>query len=322
LILGVFLVVVGLNAIKRRFWCRYLCPLGALLGVFSWRPFWRRAVKDSCNECDLCGGPCEGAATTAAGDHWKATECLGCLNCTDACNRDSVTFTWTWPWSRVPRIEPVNLPRRAALASALGGLAGLVLLRINPQARGKTIDPDLIRPPGARPEREFLQRCTACGLCLEVCPTGGLQPTFLEAGLEGLWTPRLVPRIGCCEQECNLCTQVCPTQALEPLTLQAKKEWRLGLAFFDTGRCIPYAFGRNCGVCEECCPVPDKAIFVVEVEVTDRDGQKQTINQPHVDPTRCTGCGKCEKKCLFQDRPAIRVTSANETRNEGNRPIL
>ena len=90
----------------------------------------------------------------------------------------------------------------------------MMLLRINPQSRGRSANADLIRPPGARPERDFLQRCTGCGLCIQVCPTGGLQPAFLEAGVEGIWSPRLVPQIGPCSYNCNLCSQICPTQAI------------------------------------------------------------------------------------------------------------
>jgi MauM/NapG family ferredoxin protein len=317
LILGLFLITLGLNRYRPRFWCRYLCPLGALLGWFSWRPLLRRAVQTGqCNQCDLCGMACHGAAARAPGDQWKPAECLGCLNCTDACRRESLAFTLVPPWRKEPVAEGLDLSRRAVLGASLGGVAGLCLLRITPQARGAWLESDLIRPPGALPEREFLQRCTACGMCLRICPTHGLQPALWEAGLEGLWTPRLVPRLGWCESECTACSHICPTEAIRPLTLEEKKQVRIGLAFFDVTRCIPYAFGRECIVCEEHCPVPEKAIYVVETEVTLRSGEKVRVKQPRVDRSRCTGCGICENKCPLKDRPGIRVFSTNESRSD------
>lgn len=75
-------------------------------------------------------------------------------------------------------------------------------------------------------------------------------------------------------------------------------------------------------VCEECCPIPDKAIYYTDVEVIDRNNERRTIKQPHVDPGRCIGCGQCEKMCVFKDRPAIRVTSTNETRTPENQGFL
>ena len=119
-------------------------------------------------------------------------------------------FTWTWPWAGNRRSLRWTC-RNGTCWLPPGALAALAVLRITPQARGQLNNPVLIRPPGAGPEAHFLQHCTGCGLCLEAVPRG-LQPAFLEAGLEGLWTPRLVLRIGPCEYECNRCTQVCPTQ--------------------------------------------------------------------------------------------------------------
>ena len=337
LIVVLFVGILLLNGYRRRFWCRYLCPLGALLGFFAWRPMLRRVVeKETCNQCDLCAMACHGAAAEAPGDRWRASECLGCLGCTDSCARGALSFKWTWPWRKQPGSEALDLSKRATLRAAahgmfaaLGGVVALSLMRSNPESRSQTdnpgrpaFNPGLIRPPGARPEREFLQRCTACGLCMKICPTGGLQPTLTEAGLEGLWTPKLVPRLGDCAYSCNLCGQVCPTEAIEPLTIEQKQECKIGLACFDITRCIPYAYGRDCMVCEEHCPVPDKAIYFPDVEVRDRNGQSKTIKQPHVDPDLCTGCGACEHACVFRDRPAIRVFSANETRNLRNQPIL
>jgi polyferredoxin/formate hydrogenlyase subunit 6/NADH:ubiquinone oxidoreductase subunit I len=322
LILALFTVMVLANRWRPRFWCRYVCPLGALLGLFAWRPLLRRKVRhENCNQCDLCGMNCHGAAAVEPAERWKPSECLGCFNCTESCRRGALGFTLAGPWAASPRMEGVDLSKRAVFAAAVGGLAALATFRATPQARGNRFHPLLIRPPGSRGEREFLARCTACGLCMKVCPTGGLQPSVVEAGLEGLWSPRLVPEIGYCDYECNLCGQVCPTEAIAHLELEEKQKTRIGLAAFDTTRCIPYTYGRECIVCEEHCPIPDKAIFTVEVEIVLRDGQRKTVKQPKVDPDKCIGCGVCEHVCPYKDRPGIRVTSANEARNPENQPI-
>jgi ferredoxin len=248
-------------------------------------------------------------------------------------------------------VAPIDLTRRSTLGAAVGGVAALCVLRLTPQSRGQTFHPLLLRPPGSRAEREFLSRCTACGLCMRACPTGGLQPAWTEAGLEGLWTPRLDARIGYCLYTCNLCGQVCPTEAIQPLDVAEKQQIRIGLATFDTTRCIPYAFGRDCMVCEEHCPISDKAdadkipsdkatsdkasadggggeaatgkaIYFQMVEVQDRQGAKRTIKQPRVDPDRCVGCAICQHVCPLKDWPGIRVTSTNETRHPDNQAIL
>ncbi len=330
LILAFLLLILTLNVLRPRFWCRYICPLGGLLGLLAWRPWLRRETSaEACNQCDLCGLRCPAAATSTPGAGWKPQECLGCLNCTESCTAAGLKFRFRPPWRAAPLvdgyagIESIDLRRRELLSAAAAGVVGAVVLRTTPQARGRTFHPDLIRPPGARAEADFLERCTACGLCMKICPTGGLQPTLHQAGLAGLWTPRLVPTIGYCDYECNRCGQVCPTGAIVPTPPAAKQSLRIGLAMFDTSRCLPYALGRNCMVCEEHCPVPRKAIYFREVELPADDGQQpRTVLEPHVDPERCIGCGICEYVCPFKDRPAIRVTSAGESRHPKNQPIL
>lgn len=323
LILGFFLATLALNALQPRFWCRYICPLGALLGLLAWRPwFRRRVVAAQCNACDLCGLRCHGAATDSPASGWKPQECLGCMSCTECCTRDAVRFEFAPPWNRSAAGDRINLSRRGLVGSAAAGLVGLVTLRVSPQARGNTFNPDLIRPPGARAETDFLARCVACGVCMKVCPTGGLQPALSEAGLAGLWTPRLVPRIGYCDYSCTACGDACPTQAIQRLPLARKQTTHIGLATIDVARCLPYASGLDCIVCEEHCPVPEKAIFFDTVAIVSRDGQPRTVKRPRVDPQRCIGCGICERVCPFKDRAAIRVSSAGESRHPDNQPIL
>ncbi|MBD3221648.1 4Fe-4S dicluster domain-containing protein [bacterium] len=318
----VFVAALVLNLVRNRFWCRYVCPLGGLLGLVSRRPLLRLTSDPSaCNQCQKCTMACPAAAQPEKPDEWLATECFGCWNCVAACDRQGLDFRWVEPWRRTSS-GSVDVGKRRALASVAAGVGAVAMARITPASQAATYEPSLIRPPGARAEPDFLARCVKCGMCMQTCPSGGLQPTWTEAGLEGLWSPVLVPAIGWCEFECHACGQVCPTGAIEPLPLDEKKQVKIGLAVIDTTRCLPYAYGRECIVCEEHCPVPDKAITFVLEEAVQRDGSTRTLKFPRVDPDRCTGCGICETKCPFRDRAAIRVTSAGEARHPDNQPLL
>lgn len=157
---------------------------------------------------------------------------------------------------------------------------------------------------------------------MKVCITNGLQPTFLEAGLEGIWSPLLIPKIGYCEYRCTLCGQVCPTGAIKKLDLKEKAKIKIGLAMIDKSRCLPYAHATPCIVCEEVCPTPKKAVWFDRVSVKGRNGKEKTIQQPRVDLELCIGCGICEAKCPVIDRPAIYVTSIGESRSRENQLLL
>lgn len=318
----IFAAALLLNIARNRFWCRYVCPLGGLLGLFARRPLLRLTGRaDTCNNCGACTLHCPAAARPEQPESWLATECFGCWNCVAACRNQALDFQVAPPWRQTSRGR-VDLRRRRLLTGAVAGATGLTMLRITPAAQGRTFKPALIRPPGARAERDFLARCVKCGLCMQACPTGGLQPTWAEAGLEGVWSPILVPTLGYCAWECRACGQVCPTEAIVPLALADKKQVKIGLAVIDTTRCLPFAYGRECIVCEEHCPIPDKAITFELRDVRLRDGTTRSLKHPRVDADRCTGCGICEAKCPFQDLPAIRITSAGESRHPRNQPIL
>jgi MauM/NapG family ferredoxin protein len=164
----------------------------------------------------------------------------------------------------------------------------------------------LIRPPGAV-SVDFAALCSRCGACIRVCPTQGLQPSLFEGGIQHLFTPRLVPRLGYCSFSCNACGQVCPTGAIPLLALEDKQQTVLGLASINRDRCLPWAYNLPCIACEEACPVAEKAIWLEEVEVLDGEGEPRLLQRPQVHQALCTGCGICEFQCPMGGESAIRV---------------
>ncbi len=231
-------------------------------------------------------------------------------------------FRWIAGFFRPADDSGIDLSRRAAMGAGLTGVGAAMLFAVHPQAGTRSFNPSLVRPPGSVTEQDFLGRCIRCGECMKVCPTNAIQPTLFEAGLEGLWSPVMDMKLGYCEYECNLCMQVCPTDAIQLLPLEEKKQIRIGTAFFDKNRCLPYAFARPCIVCEEHCPTPKKAIWFEEVEVLNEKAERLTLKQPRINPDLCIGCGICENKCVVEDQPAVRVTSAGETRDPQNQILL
>jgi formate hydrogenlyase subunit 6/NADH:ubiquinone oxidoreductase subunit I len=157
---------------------------------------------------------------------------------------------------------------------------------------------------------------------MKVCPTSAIHPAAGEGGAEGLWTPLLKMSLGYCDYECTLCSQVCPTHAIRQLEIAEKQKIKIGLAYIDRNRCLPWAYAKTCIVCEEHCPTPKKAIWLEEVEVRNIQGETLTVKQPRVDADLCIGCGICETKCPVKAPAAVRVSSAGETRNPENQILL
>ena len=317
----IFLLTLFLNRIRPRFWCRVLCPLGALLGIFSRLSILRlKKNHEKCTNCELCTKNCQGAASPIPGQQWENAECLMCLNCFDSCTEGALSFQLRWP--RTLNRKP-DMGRRALLTGLLAGISIPLLGRLDGQVH-KVSEPRLIRPPGSLPEKDFLRLCQRCSLCMKVCPTNVINPTLGEAGMAGFWTPRLVMIQGYCEYTCTLCGSVCPSGAIREISVKEKIERpiKIGSAYVDRGRCLPWSGNGPCIVCEEHCPTSPKAIYFSKELVTGPDGKRILVPLPYVGLKICVGCGICEYKCPVKGRPAIRIISAGESRSVKNQILL
>jgi MauM/NapG family ferredoxin protein len=300
--LAILLAVFALERFDRRFWCRYLCPSGALLALLARRSLVRRLPVRACKGCATCSDICRMGAFDAE-SHLAPEACNLCMDCIEACPEDRVKFV-------VRKAKPVLAPLDPSRRVFLGTLAtGLALPAVAAAARmNRRTHPYLIRPPGALDEQRFVDACVRCGECMKVCPTNALQPALFEAGVEGIFSPRLVPRMGYCEFNCTLCGELCPSGAIRRLSVPEKHRTVIGIAEFDKDRCLPFAKGKSCIVCEEHCPVPDKAIKFREAEAKTEQGEKVVVKQPYVERDLCIGCGICETKCPLPGPSAIRVS--------------
>ena len=302
----IFSGVIFLNRISPRFWCRYLCPLGALLSLMSPLGFFKRRVSPECNECLKCVKTCPMGAIEQDPKKTRLAECIQCRTCAMVCPKEAIAFPALPSSIRAHQLggeySSVDLTRRGFLYSFTGGLATAFLVDRPPftPTLGKQ---QIIRPPGALPESEFLRTCIRCGECMKSCVTNTLQPSFWESGLSGLWSPRMDPRFAACEQSCNVCGKVCPTQAIRSLSLEEKTHAKVGTAILHKERCLVWAQDKLCLICDEICPY--NAIVFRTV-----DGYRR----PVVIASKCNGCGFCEQRCPVGGTSAIVVVPDGEIR--------
>jgi ferredoxin len=297
-----FVFIISIERYETRNWCKNLCPLGTLLGLAGrFSPF-RRLPDRMCGDCTACREICP---TSFDRDILKKEECILCMECVLKCKSRRAGFKWA---SIASGGRPF-LPERRVL---LGGLlSGFFLSRFfrfgNPEAQA-----GLLRPPGVRDEGDFLKKCVRCGECMKVCLKNALYPALTQAGMEGIFTPMIIPRLGYCEYNCTLCGQVCPTGAIPDLSSDRKKLEVIGKAVLDRNQCLPFAKKVDCIVCEEHCPIPQKAIRFEEIKGPGMKDKKVPLKKPYVVDELCNGCGICEFVCPVEGKAGIRITAVKD----------
>jgi polyferredoxin len=294
---AMLLGIIALERFETRNWCRNLCPLGTLLGWLSRFSLFSRIPASTCSDCGQCRDLCP---TGFDGDVLLKEECVLCMECLQGCPHDRVSFR---PSLKLKGSGPLLPERRLLLGSMVGGL----LLAVPARFRSPEKEPRLLRPPGVRSEDDFLKKCVRCGECMKVCLKNALYPAVYQAGLEGIYTPLVIPRLGYCEYNCTLCGQVCPTGAIPILPVEAKQREVIGKAVFDKNHCLPFARKIDCIVCEEHCPIPEKAIRSRDVQVMGLDGLLRTVKEPYLVEEICNGCGICENVCPLETKAGIEV---------------
>ncbi len=308
-----FFTVLGLGVLKPRFWCKYVCPSGAVFSRGNLFRVSQRKVESRCIHCNKCVEICPFDAikpdfTT------RTTDCTLCQSCGGVCPTHAIKFVGRWEIAGLksandPPTGETPIGRRGFVATGVGLLTATAAGAATAGATsllGARLDransPRPIRPPGSVAEEEFLQKCIRCAECFKVCPSDVLQPLGFLQGLEGLWTPHVVADWAGCASSCNNCGQVCPTGAIRALSLEEKKSTRIGLAIVDSNSCLPLAGREACQLCvDECNAAGYHAIEFVQVR-TEVDATGMPIEgtgflAPVVVAEKCVGCGLCQTRC-------------------------
>jgi ferredoxin len=172
-IAALFFSLIALNLLAHRFWCRYLCPLGALLGLLSKVSLFRPIIGSACTQCTRCAVVCKpGAVNTNPEDfHIMPSECTTCLDCMASCKPGDIRFRFQL---KSAQKEQYDLSRRGALGALAAGAAGALFLGTDLRLRQE--NPWRIRPPGVTDEDTFQSTCIRCSQCMKICPTTALQP--------------------------------------------------------------------------------------------------------------------------------------------------
>lgn len=303
------LVILGVLAWRNgRSYCNTVCPVGTILSFFARFSLFRIQVDESkCNKCSLCEKNCRAAAIDSKSGKVDLSRCIACGDCIDKCNHKAISYKPVFGTTKKSEEQPTSQSKRAVLTGALLAVGTSAMSQAKIKVDGGLAEIEdkkaphrdtPLTPAGSVSARNMQKHCTACQLCVSVCPNNVLRPSTDPSRF---MQPEMSFERGFCRPECTRCSQVCPTAAIRAIDKEDKSAIRIGRAVWIEENCIPVAKGDRCGICARSCDA--KAIMMVDY--TTSDGRK--VKVPTIDAERCIGCGECEYICPARPLSAIYV---------------
>ena len=291
-----------------RTYCNTICPVGTVLGFLSKFSYLKPVIDTTkCNGCGLCAKNCKASCINPENHKIDYSRCVVCLDCIDKCKKGAIKYV---PANKVAKQAPSpasEAGRRAFLSTSALIATATMAQEVKQKMDGgfATIeDKEIpnrktpITPFGSLSAKNMAQHCTACQLCVQVCPNQVLRPS---GDLMKFMQPEMSYERGYCRPECTKCSEVCPTGAIKPITKEAKSSTQIGHAKWHRCTCIVNTDKVQCGNCAEHCPTG--AIQMVPLNAND----PKSLKIPAVNTERCIGCGACEYVCPSRPFSAIRV---------------
>ncbi len=284
---GFFLPLCYLAATRGRLYCNALCPVGTFLGLLARKSvFYLAADRQTCLGCARCAKVCKASCLDPQAALIDMSRCVGCGNCLSACPQAVIRYRKRQGQEGAEHWSPA---RRSLIVGGVAAASSLVLWAANIRSFMPVLSAGAhppVTPPGSLNTERYTTTCTSCSLCVSVCPTKVLTPSFMDFGPSGLLQPKMNFEKSYCDYECNLCGRVCPTGAILPMKLDEKKLTQIGVAELFKDVCVVHVNHRNCGACGEVCPTH-------AIRFTDR----KNILYPEIDRQYCVGCGACRLAC-------------------------
>jgi ferredoxin-type protein NapF len=299
---SILLILIWLSVRYGRLYCNLVCPVGTFLSLTSRYSLFKVSLdQDACTLCGSCASVCKAECIDVKNKAVDFGSCVACFNCLTSCPQNGVYFSYrrskgVKPAAELKAADPGKrdfLKTSASLVLGLVATSGLAQGRHRRRRLGHYNEPVPIEkdypvaPPGAVSIDHFNEHCTACYLCVSVCPTQVLQPAVMAWGLKGFMQPQMDYMTNYCNFDCVKCGEVCPTSAILPLTQEEKHVAQIGKVHFIKQNCVVFTDNTDCGACSEHCPT--KAVNMKPY--------KKGLFIPYVVPEICVGCGACEYAC-------------------------